>query len=641
MATFLVVGGAVLAILLGLAIAAVVARRRADLAPAVAPFGSLLWALWPLVLPLFAVGIVGAAQFALPVTVIVSAALGVIALLLVVLPNARQLKAAEHWDRELVRGMRRHGIWLLPLLIVLAALAAVLLSTRYFDSIGGATAFPLVLALLLWLAAFLLRLGSFAISSPPRALAAFFLLVAGLCLGAEIGVLPGGSWLSDHAPWLLPASAVAAAVLLALEAVLLVLGILARRPVSTTAQVMQGLGLLASLLAGLALATAAIVGLAQTAQLGEDLTAESAVEAAEAGPPASPGRLADDLALAKAYTPVLAFTHDERWTPISVDSYAREAVLSGPLKEPSANPESVPEKLDRACPRLADSPCYRLSIRCPDGHEPCGMGNPHHDRRGERLYPEGDVYVRVLRKSAEEAEERRRETEHLRPSDRWPPRAFVDEGPYRESLTTLLQYWYFYRYDEWEARVFAGQLVQRHEGDWEAVTIGLSQSKPLFVAYSAHCAGTWRPWREVKLSDKFPEPTHPLVAVAEGSHANYPQADQKRTPDPAHCQGVPAGTTALLSYASNIRDKTEYGWQWYPATDGWHLVNEDALPMSFPGYWGASDTTTLVGFFKSSRLSEGHGPRTPSQQPLWESPVAKIFCGNYSGPSGDHHCKEG
>ena len=37
-------------------------------------------------------------------------------------------------------------------------------------------------------------------------------------------------------------------------------------------------------------------------------------------------------------------------------------------------------------------------------------------------------------------------------------------------------------------------IHQHHEGDWEAVTVGLSADRPLFVDWSAHCAGEWRPF---------------------------------------------------------------------------------------------------------------------------------------------------
>lgn len=661
METVLSVGGAVLGVLLGLLLGGYAVYRRDFFAPAVAPFASLLITLRPLVLPLFAVVIVGLVQLPLWIPVLATAALAFLALRFILMPEAQLAGSKERWDRWLVHTVGKHTAVLGLILLALATLLSAILATRYFDSIGGLTAFLLVFALLLWLFAFVSRFVAYA-SSWLRALVALFIVLTGLRFGAAVGLLPGGNWLEEHAPWLDIALPLTAAALLLTEAVLDVVFYWRQEHAASSSPALRGLdrlllvrgaalagrpvkiarsvGLSLAILASSAVAASAIWGLAQTARPGETLSIESATPASEVANPASPARFKTDLELAKAYTPVLAFTRDERWTPIPIGTYAREATLSGPLTEPLAKPKSVREKLDRTCPRLATSPCYRLSIRCPVGHKGCAMPHPHPDRESDRLYREGAVYVRVVKKSVEETEERKREAEHLRRSDRWPPQVFVNEGPYRKSLTTLLQYWYFYRYDEWETNVFAGQLVQRHEGDWEGVTIGLSDTRPLFVAYSAHCAGTWKPWSAIELSDKLPESTHPLVAVAEGSHANYPQAAQKRSPDWAHCQGLPAGSTTLLSYASDIRDKTEYGWQWYPSERGWLTADIKDLPMSFPGYWGANENTTLYGFFKENPLATGHGPETPSLQPLWKSPVTKIFCGNYTGPQGDYECKE-
>lgn len=379
MATLSIAAGAVLAILLGLAIGGVVAWRRSRFAPATEPFLSLLRALRPLLLPLFAVGIVGSAQFPLWGTVAVSAVLALIALLVVVIPEGRALAAAEHWEiqvlREAVHELRKPAAWLIGAVLGLAVVASVLLSTRYFESIGGVPAFLLAFALCLWLAAFLLRMASYA-STALRVAIALFVALSGYCLGAAIGILPGGSWLSGNASWLYVTLPAAALVLLLVEGTLAVLAGGAHRAEPDWPQAWRGLGLIVSLLAALFLAISAVVGLWETAQPGEKLSTESAVEAAEEPSPAAPGRFQDDLALAKAYTPVLAFTPDERWTPISVDSYAREAVLSGPLKEPLADPGSVTEKLDRACPRLAGSPCYRLSIRCKDGPKTAEWATP-------------------------------------------------------------------------------------------------------------------------------------------------------------------------------------------------------------------------------------------------------------------------
>ncbi len=63
------------------------------------------------------------------------------------------------------------------------------------------------------------------------------------------------------------------------------------------------------------------------------------------------------------------------------------------------------------------------------------------------------------------------------------------------------------------ARRAQGQLPgihQHHEGDWEAVTVGLSADRPLFVDWSAHCAGEWRPFAGATLvADPGGERTHP------------------------------------------------------------------------------------------------------------------------------------
>jgi hypothetical protein len=661
-ACVLPVVGAVVGICLGIALGVWAVLRRGLLAPGLAPFSSLLVTLRPLVLPLLAVILVGLLQADWWIPVLGTTVLTFLALRFILMPEGPRKPPELRWDRWLLRTLGRNAVLFGAFLLTLAIVLFIVVSTRYFESIGGVTAFSLVLALVLWTFAFLSRFVSYA-SSWLRSFVALLVVLTGLRLAAAIGLLPGDDWLDDQASCLEIGLPIAAGVLLLLEAVLDVVAPWHEdRPrrdagkgpkLSTVLRIRnaalldedaleaaQGLGLALALLASAAIAATAIFGLFETAQPGETLSVESSQLARDAPDPASPARFQSDVDLERAYAPVLALTREERWSPVAADGYARRATLSGPTVEPLANPRSVREKLDRACPRLASSPCYRLSIRCPLGRADCARANPHPDRSSERLYREGAVYVRVMRKSLEEEEERRREAEKLRPSDRWPPRVFVDEGPFRKRLTTLLQYWYFYPYDEWEANVFAGQLVQRHEGDWEAVTIGLSDAEPLFVAYSAHCAGTWRAWRGVEISKKLPEPTHPLVAVAEGSHANYPSAGQKHVPDTAYCQGLPKGTTTLLGYASDIRDRTEYGWQWYPADSGWLTADIAEPPMSFPGYWGADESTTLYGFFKENPIAKGHGPETPTLQALWREPVTKIFCSNYTGPDGDYECKE-
>jgi len=623
------------------------ARLKASHAAAAVPLVSLLVTFRPLLLPLLAAVLVGLFHLGAVVLIVGAALLTFAAGWLLVVPEASRLRAVGAWDLQL---LRRHALWLALLVVVLTFGGVRLASDR---SLGGIASALLILALVLWLLALVLRLVSHC-SSWLRVGVAFFVAATVYRLAAAIGLVPGGDLISDHLSfldWLLP---VLAAVFIVLEAVLDVIAAkrgedphgpqqteclpnLVRRIRSGAlkpdlVRLFQGLGLGVALLAAVVLLAAAWIGLAETDQPGKRLSTATATEAAEAPTPPAPSSHSSDQALAAAYSPVLAFTRNERWSPIPYGGYVDGAVLSGPQTTPLGSHPNVEEKLGVGCPHLSSAPCFRLSIRCPAGNKRCSGARPHPTRSDEGLYREGAAYVRVVRRDAEERLEARRDIENVRRSDRWPPQAFGPEGPYAKRLSILLQYWYFYRYDEWETHVFAGKLVQRHEGDWEAVTIGLSDQEPLFVAYSAHCAGTWVPWEEAEISDRLGGRTHPVIAVAEGSHANYPRAAQKRSPDWAGCQGAPKGTTTLLSYASNIRDKTEYGWEWYPEEGGLHLVSENEPPMNFPGYWGASEDTTLYGFFKTTRLGEGHGPETPSEQPLWRTPVTKIFCGNYDQP---------
>jgi hypothetical protein len=75
--------------------------------------------------------------------------------------------------------------------------------------------------------------------------------------------------------------------------------------------------------------------------------------------------------------------------------------------------------------------------------------------------------------------------------------------------TTVLQYWLFYIYNN-------GPL-NNHEGDLEVVEIFLdSAGNPQTALYSQHGAGQNAAWGDVEKADG-----HPVVYVAQGSHANY------------------------------------------------------------------------------------------------------------------------
>jgi hypothetical protein len=78
-----------------------------------------------------------------------------------------------------------------------------------------------------------------------------------------------------------------------------------------------------------------------------------------------------------------------------------------------------------------------------------------------------------------------------------------------------LQYWLWYPFNPYSA---APGLWQVHEGDWETVSVIVDLAgRPLHVGYSQHSRGVRRAWATAPKQG-----ARPLVYVALGSHANYP-----------------------------------------------------------------------------------------------------------------------
>jgi len=628
------------------------------------PLRDLLVALRPLLLPLIVVVIAGAATLDWWVPALVAPTLLAAGWLVLGAPEGgaapQSVRRAWRWLRE-GKGLER-----LRLVIPLVAAALGVYSLlQLVPSLGTYDRPPLsssliALAVIFWVTAVWLRLFGYAttlLRVPLTVLLALttvrWLMVAGL--------LPGHRWLSERAEESGTADflqeprhlLIASGAALALAAVGELLAgrwsalryLCERGFANRRAETLRGLGFVAAFAATVLLAAAAAIGVASYQRGGkEGVTPQDEVIVAE---DVEAARLpSDGRELARSYMPVLAFTEDERWTPVDVESYVHDAdcparlvSLYGPgsaREGPAPGLEGCPGQrigegdpagdpigpdLPSACPGLR-VPCYQVTIHCPQGELACARGEAGYDR-AEAADPQTDtVYARVATRG--------------RPGD---SPGFWRVGPYPQ-VKTLVQYWYFYRYNEWTRPVLSGHLVQRHEGDWEAVTIGFSDREPLFVGYSAHCGGTWRPWEEVELApteqvrdaiaeEGAPpaEKTLPLIAVAEGSHANYVETEDRRAPDWASCAGLPAGTTTLLSFATNIRDETGDGFRWTP--EEVRFVSERDFPMNFPGTWGGNDFTELVNE-RRQHLGEDHrGPLTPTLQRLWYEPTATIFCSRH------------
>jgi hypothetical protein len=321
--------------------------------------------------------------------------------------------------------------------------------------------------------------------------------------------------------------------------------------------------------------------------------------------------------LAWTFAPVLHLQHDEQYPPAAVEAFFAGSTQSGakPIV-PASDPLTL----------------ATLPVECPDGgHEACGtISCPECAGRTSPSQPgfvaQGTFYARVARRHDS-------------------PRVFSGWNHYGDSLVTLIQYWIFYAYDRWQTETVIGRLTQEHEGDWEHVSVGLgAQDKPLFVALSAHCGGQVVSWDKIaaapgKLANGTivigdtrmtadQDVTHPIVAVAKGSHANYAVSSGRRPPDWGSCKNLPSDGLSALSFASNVRDLTEdgnSGWFAYPADV--QTVREDTPPMSYPGSWGTAEYITF-GHRKPARTAPG--PLSPPLQTRsWDKPVALYFCGKF------------
>ena len=93
----------------------------------------------------------------------------------------------------------------------------------------------------------------------------------------------------------------------------------------------------------------------------------------------------------------------------------------------------------------------------------------------------------------------------------------------REGDSLNLQYWFFYAYNDW-GNGYGG--FNDHEGDWEGFHVffklegGRPVEPPAYVCFLGHESRLTRPWDH---PDVEKVDTHPVIYVAAGSHASYPQ----------------------------------------------------------------------------------------------------------------------
>jgi hypothetical protein len=252
--------------------------------------------------------------------------------------------------------------------------------------------------------------------------------------------------------------------------------------------------------------------------------------------------------LATKYTPVLRLAAGERYRPLRLEDYLPTTVLRS-----GSPPHGA---LDQAQPTLfslpvTSAPSY-LDIR---GAEPNLHAASYSsiEQQLELARPRPTVYFHLA----------------------------YQPGAGRVAV----EYWLLYLYND---------FYDRHEADWEGVTVVLANGKPLGATYSQHQGRKWIAWSALSRTAG-----HPIVYVAHGSHAEYPNAGRYSirvcwTLYGRHCSPTPRADDARGGGSTLM--PTAYDLQPFAGT-------------GYTGSWGSGDYVLGVGLTKD-RISD---PRRRSE----------------------------
>jgi hypothetical protein len=180
------------------------------------------------------------------------------------------------------------------------------------------------------------------------------------------------------------------------------------------------------------------------------------------------------LALARQFAPTLRLSAAERYRPLAAQDYLSRTVLKAGTPPRGTTSQSHPT-------------LFTL---------PVTPAATYLDIRNAEPYANASQY-RVI----EQQLEARRPTVYWR----------LVRQPSTGRIA--LEYWFLYLYND---------FLDRHEADWEGVTVFVENGAPFGVSYSQHKGRVWSAWPAAT-----PD-AHAVVYVAAGSHANYPLPGQYR-----------------------------------------------------------------------------------------------------------------
>jgi hypothetical protein len=238
-------------------------------------------------------------------------------------------------------------------------------------------------------------------------------------------------------------------------------------------------------------------------------------------------------AMAEQFAPVLHLAAAEHYKPLAMQDYVAQAALR------TGTPPGG---------RLAQSAPTLFSL-------PVGTGASYLDVRGAEPYVHASGYRTI---------EQQLEQTHPRPTVYWRIARQASTG------TTAIEYWFLYLYND---------FADKHEADWEGVTVFVKDGSPIGSAYSQHQGRSWTPWPAAATDD------HPPVYVAAGSHANYP---------------VPGSYRIKVCFTISIKRCTTVSRRDNARGDGVTLTSSDYDLVQlggtgFTGSWGSGNYVLGIG----------------------------------------------
>jgi hypothetical protein len=304
--------------------------------------------------------------------------------------------------------------------------------------------------------------------------------------------------------------------------------------------------------------------------------------------------------LAATLRPRLFFDSRERWRPLEVGMFLEESFPGGGTHE--------------ACRAGRQPPCHPVT----------GLA----ELQPKRSVPEY-LDIHGEEENGTDYKSSKRECHTLKPSAvdcNSGPRSVVYYRRTSHEGRWYWDYWWFYRYNDYTGPLSKcnAHLCGDHEGDWEGVTVITTPNlKPEIVGviYAAH--------RNRILVEGLATPLangHPLVFVAEGTHASYPYRCARSCRQYATLPGIgriweDPHDGAVAWGGNDDRECSTYHCV-RPLPERGRPVDA-ALPAAgewagWPGQWGSTCHSGC-----ESALTELQGsPRSPGVQSRFECPWA-------------------